>query len=98
MLTALAALEGADPPQLQRLHDAATVEAALAELQAENPELAGRLLRRIATAVEARSMAYLAHHGQNGISAGAVLFDRSRRVCALGSEGEALFRLFGGSF
>jgi cobalt-precorrin-5B (C1)-methyltransferase len=98
VLTALAALEGADPSQLQRLHGATTVEAALAELQGEDPELAGRLLRRIATAVEARSTAYLARHGQNGISVGAVLFDRSRRVCALGPEGEALFRRFGGSF
>jgi cobalt-precorrin-5B (C1)-methyltransferase len=98
VLTALAALEGADPGQLRKLHGAATVEAALAELQGENPELAGRLLRRIATAVEARSTAYLNRHGQTGISIGAVLFDRSRRVCALGPEGEALFGRFGGSF
>jgi cobalt-precorrin-5B (C1)-methyltransferase len=98
VLTALAALEGADLPQLRRLHAAATVEAGLAELQGESPELASRLLRRIATAVEGRSMAYLARHGHSTISVGAVLFDRSRRVCAWGPEGEVLFGRFGGAF
>lgn len=97
VLTALAALEGLVGAPLQRLHDAATVEAALAELQRADAPLAERLRRRIATAVEVRSSAYLARHGPADTRIGAVLFDRSRRVCACGPVGERLFSRFGGS-
>ncbi len=97
VLTALAALEGLVGAPLQRLHEAATVEAALAELQRADAPLAERLRRRIATAVEVRSSAYLARHGPADTRIGAVLFDRSRRVCACGPVGERLFSRFGGS-
>ncbi|MEY3735590.1 MAG: hypothetical protein RLZZ624_649 [Cyanobacteriota bacterium] len=95
VLTALAALEGLSGEALQRLHQAATVEAALQGLEAENPELAMRLLRRLAAAIESRSQAYLARHGQERMAVGAALFDRSRslRVCGpLGADHWARFR------
>ncbi|MEB3185470.1 MAG: cobalt-precorrin-5B (C(1))-methyltransferase CbiD [Cyanobacteriota bacterium] len=97
VLTALAALEGLAGAGLQRLHGAPTVEAALAALQERDGALAERLRRQIATAVEVRSAAYLARYGQCDTSVGAVLFDRARRVCALGPAGEGLFSRFGGS-
>ncbi|EDY38367.1 cobalamin biosynthesis protein CbiD [Cyanobium sp. PCC 7001] len=90
VLTALAALEGLSGPALEALHQAATVEAALAGLQRRDAALAGRLRCRIAAAIEERSGAYLARYGQEGMAVGAVLFDRSRRICAQGPKGGAL--------
>lgn len=87
VLTALAALEGLQGEALQRLHEAATVEAALLGLEAENPELARRLLRRLAAAIESRSQAYLARHGQERMAVGAALFDRSRALRVCGPRG-----------
>lgn len=95
VLTALAALEGLSGEALQRLHGAATVEEALSGLEREDPALAARLLQRVAAAIESRSQAYLARHGQEGLAVGAVLFDRSRvvRVCGpVGSGQWAAFR------
>ena len=99
VLTALAALEGLSGDPLKRLHGAATVEEALSGLEVEDPELARRLLLRVATAIETRSQAYLARHGQETLSVGAVLFDRSRavRVCGpVGSGQWAAFRTSAG--
>jgi len=90
VLTALAALEGLAGERLAALHGAATVEAALADLQAADPELAGRLRRRLAATIEARTAAYLARHGTSPMAVGAVLFDRSRRICAQGPLGAVL--------
>jgi len=90
VLTALAALEGLAGERLAALHGAATVEEALADLQAANPELAGRLRRRLAATIEARTAAYLARHGTSPMAVGAVLFDRSRRICAQGPLGGVL--------
>lgn len=95
VLTALAALEGLSGEALQRLHQATTVEAALQGLEAENPELAVRLLRRLAAAIESRSQSYLARHGQERMAVGAALFDRSRslRVCGpVGADQWSRFR------
>jgi cobalt-precorrin-5B (C1)-methyltransferase len=97
VLTALAALEGLGGEALLALHAAPTVEAALTQLAEQQPELAGRLRQRIAASVEARSRAYLARYGQTETEIGAVLFDRARRICALGPVGDVLFRGFGGS-
>jgi cobalt-precorrin-5B (C1)-methyltransferase len=90
VLTALAALEGLCGEPLQALHRAPTVEAALQGLEAGDPLLAGRLRLRIASVIEERSAAYLSRHGQVGMVVGAVLFDRSREVCARGPIGAAL--------
>ena len=90
VLTAFAALEGLAGPPLRALHSAATVEAALAELEAADSALAQRLRDRLAAAVESRSASYLARHGGGSLAVGAVLFDRSRRICAAGPIGGPL--------
>ena len=90
VLTAFAALEGLAGPPLRALHGAATVEAALAELEAADSALAQRLRNRLAAAVESRSAAYLARHGGGSLAVGAVLFERSRRICAAGPIGGPL--------
>ncbi len=90
VLTAFAALEGLVGPPLRALHGAATVEAALAELEAADSALAQRLRDRLAAAVESRSASYLARHGGGSLAVGAVLFDRSRRICAAGPIGGPL--------
>ncbi len=90
VLTALAALEGLTGPPLQALFGAATVEAALAQLQAADPGLAERLRTRLAATIEQRAAAYLARHGVGPMAIGAVLFDRGRQVCAQGPVGGEL--------
>jgi cobalt-precorrin-5B (C1)-methyltransferase len=90
VLTSLAALEGLTGPPLEALFAAATVEAALAQLQAADPGLAERLRARLAATIEQRSAAYLARHGAGPMAIGAVLFDRGRQVCALGPVGGGL--------
>jgi cobalt-precorrin-5B (C1)-methyltransferase len=89
VLTALAALEGVAGPPLEALHGAPTVEAALAGLHDHNPALATRLRQRVAAAIERRAAQYVERHGVDSASlaVGAVLFDRSRRVCASGPLG-----------
>jgi cobalt-precorrin-5B (C1)-methyltransferase len=90
VLTALAALEGLSGAPLAALHGAATVEQALAELEARDGSFAERLRARLAATVELRSAGYLARYGHTTVTVGAVLFDRSRQVCARGPRGEAL--------
>ncbi|MBM5794140.1 MAG: cobalt-precorrin-5B (C(1))-methyltransferase [Cyanobacteria bacterium K_DeepCast_0m_m1_088] len=90
VLTALAALEGVQGEALLALHQAPTVEQALADLQRSDPRAAQRLRRRLAAAVEQRASAYLARYGQHQIQIGAVLFDRARNICAQGPLGQAL--------
>ena len=90
VLTALAALEGLTGPPLEALFAAATVEAALAQLQAADPQLVERLRARLAATIEQRATAYLARHGAGPMAIGAVLFDRGRQVCALGPVGRGL--------
>ncbi len=94
VLTALAALEGLSGEPLAALHAAPTVEQALAELAERDASLAQRLRDRMAAAVEQRSATYVARHGHSGLAIGAVLFDRSRRLCALGPVGATLFNQF----
>ena len=97
LLTAFAALEGLGGPALVRLHGAATVEAALAELQAADPALCERLRQRLAAAIEGRSLAYLERHGAPSLQLGAVLFDRQRQICARGPIGAVLLSQLGGA-
>jgi cobalt-precorrin-5B (C1)-methyltransferase len=92
VITAFAALEGLTGESLAALHAAPTVEAALAGLEAADPALAQRLRDRLAAAVETRSAAYLARHGGVGLVVGAVLFDRGRRVRAVGPVGGPLLQ------
>jgi cobalt-precorrin-5B (C1)-methyltransferase len=92
VITAFAALEGLTGESLAALHAAPTVEAALAGLEAADPALAQGLRDRLAAAVETRSAAYLARHGGVGLVVGAVLFDRGRRVRAVGPVGGPLLQ------
>ncbi|WP_254994546.1 cobalt-precorrin-5B (C(1))-methyltransferase CbiD [Cyanobium sp. Aljojuca 7D2] len=87
VLTALAALAGLGGEALQALHDAPTVEAALAELAQRDRPRADQLRQRIAAAVEQRSQRYLVRYGQEAMAVGAVLFDRSRQICGQGPVG-----------
>lgn len=87
VLTALAALGGLDGEALQALYDAPTVETALAELALRDGSRAQQLRQTIAAAVEERSRRYLARYGQEAMAVGAVLFDRSRQICAQGPVG-----------
>ncbi|WP_255000549.1 cobalt-precorrin-5B (C(1))-methyltransferase CbiD [Cyanobium sp. Alchichica 3B3-8F6] len=87
VLTALAALAGLGGEALQALHDAPTVEAALAEVAQRDRPRADQLRQRIAAAVEQRSQRYLARYGQESMAVGAVLFDRSRQICGQGPVG-----------
>jgi len=91
----LAALEGLSGDALRQLHRSATVEAALSGLEATDAGLADRLRQRIAAAIEERSGAYLARHGQHGMAVGAVLFDRARRIRAGGPVGGPLLEALG---
>ena len=87
VLTALAALQGLGGEALQALHDAPTVEAALAELAQGDGPRADQLRQRIAAEVEQRSRRYLARYGQESMAVGAVLFDRARQICGQGPDG-----------
>jgi cobalt-precorrin-5B (C1)-methyltransferase len=90
ILTAHAALEGLSGEALRNLHDAPTVEAALAGLQQGNPALAERLRQRLVTAIESRTSDYLRRHGAGVAMLGAALFDRDRRLSAVGPQGRLL--------
>ena len=92
ILTAHAALEGLSGEALRQLHAASTVEAAFGDLERHDAAVAERLRRRLAAAVEARSLAYLERHAAAGPVVGAVLFDRGRRIRACGPVGELLLR------
>ena len=92
VLTCQGALQGLPPEQLQGLATAASVEEALQRLAAWDADAAGALRHRVAAAVERRSRAYLARHGQHDLQVGAVLFDRSRQICAMGPEGQTLLQ------
>ena len=94
VLTCQGALQGLPTDQLQALATAASVEEALQGLQAWDAAAAAALRQRIAAAVEQRSRAYLARHGQHDLQVGAVLFDRSRCVCASGPVGQQLLQAF----
>ena len=80
--------------QLQQLATAASVDEGLRALAAVDAAAAQALQHQVATAVEQRSAAYLARHGDRVICIGAVLFDRSRRLCAEGPSGSDLLQAF----
>ena len=90
VLTAFAALEGLSGEALAELHAAPTVEAAFARLEQVDPDLAERLRRRLAAAIESRAAAYLERHAAAGLVVGAALFDRGRRLRVCGPQGGLL--------
>jgi cobalt-precorrin-5B (C1)-methyltransferase len=94
VLTTQAALLGLPLAQLQQLATAASVEEALRELAAVDAAAAQALQHQVVTAVEQRSAAYLARHGQRAMRIGAVLFDRGRCLCAQGPCGAELLQAF----
>lgn len=96
VLTALAALEGMEREELLLLHGAATVDAALATLEARAPDRALRLRRRLAAEIEARSLEYLRRHQASGPRLGVALFDRSRRIRITGPVGSQLLQALRG--
>jgi len=96
VLTALAALEGIEREELLLLHGAATVDAALAGLEARAPDRALRLRRRLAAEIEQRCLEYLRRHQATGPSLGVALFDRSRRIRITGPVGSQLLQALRG--
>jgi cobalt-precorrin-5B (C1)-methyltransferase len=94
VLTAQAALLGLPLEQLQQLAQAASVDEALRQLAALDASAAQALQYRVASAVEQRSAAYLARHGERSMRIGAALFDRDRRLCAEGPCGAELLQAF----
>jgi len=94
VLTSQGVLQGLPAAQLQALATAASVDGALRDLAAWDREAAAALRQRVAAAVEQRSRAYLARHGQHGLEVGAVLFDRNREICASGPLGQQLLQAF----
>jgi len=97
VLTALAALEGLTGAALDALHRAPTVEAGFLQLDITDPELAARLRTRLACTIEQRVAQYLERHGAGGVAVGAALFDRSRRLCAVGPLGAHYVQGWAGS-
>jgi cobalt-precorrin-5B (C1)-methyltransferase len=97
VLTALAALEGLTGTALETLHGTPTVEEALSWLKAADPALAARLRARLTRTIERRVADYLERHGAAGPSVGAALFDRRRRLCAVGPIGANLLQAWTGS-
>ncbi|MFZ4566817.1 MAG: cobalt-precorrin-5B (C(1))-methyltransferase CbiD [Prochlorococcaceae cyanobacterium] len=91
VLTALAALEGLQNGALERLFSAPTVDEALRDLSVADPALEGRLRQRIVAAIEARSAAYIQRCTGRRLDPGVALFDRSRRLWAVGPQGVTWF-------
>ena len=80
VLTAFAALEGLTGSELEQLHSAGTVEAALSHLRHQNPDLSSRLEARLLIEVEQQAQAYVLRHSQYKPTVGVVVFDGRRQV------------------
>ena len=94
ILTAHAALEGLGGASLRALHEAPTVEAALADLERSDEAFAERLRQRLASSIESRTRDYLHRHGVENTAVGAALFDRSRSLRSIGPVGTELLSIF----
>ena len=90
VLVALAVDLALPQAQLQQLRRAASVEAALNDLDAHDSVLADALRQALASAVEQRGHAYLQRYGDWSLQLGAALFDRSRQRRWAGPAGAAL--------
>jgi cobalt-precorrin-5B (C1)-methyltransferase len=91
VLTALAALEGLQGEGLRQLWEAATVDQALAQLEARDPQLAERLRHRIVCQIETRCAAYLKETAGSNLKPGAALFNRARKLWAVGPMAQPWF-------
>jgi len=91
VLTALAALEGLQGEPLQALYRGATVESATDQLRQSDPELEQRLRGRITAAIESRAAASVQATTGVNLKPGVALFDRSRRLWAVGDQGRSWF-------
>ena len=95
ILAAQAVHHGCSLKQIRLLLEAASVDQALSALAADDAGLAAGLQQRLADVIEQRSRAYLAkHHHDPALQLGAVLFDRSRSICARGPVGAELLEGF----
>ena len=90
VLTAFAALEGVTGSELEQLHRAPTVEAALNTLRLNNPGLSSRLEARLLMEAERQARAYVARHGEHVPEVGVVVFDGHRQVRGAGPHGQRL--------
>ena len=95
VLVALAVDLALPQPQLQQLRTAASVEAALTDLEAHDPVKADALRQAMATAVERRGRDYVQRYGDWPLRVGAVLFDRSRQRRWAGPAGVAVLQQWG---
>jgi len=94
ILAAQAAQHGCSLEQIRLLLEAASVDQAIAALAERDSALATGLQQRLAAVIEQRAGAYLAKHHDAAPQLGAVLFDRSRSICACGPVGAALLEGF----
>ena len=97
VLTAFAALEGVMGADLEQLHRAPTVEAALNQLRHSHPDLCSRLEARLLMEAERQAQAYVARHGEHVPEVGVVVFDGQRQVRGAGPHGRRLLNTLGSS-
>ncbi|MCY3537008.1 MAG: cobalt-precorrin-5B (C(1))-methyltransferase CbiD [Cyanobacteria bacterium MAG IRC3_bin_20] len=90
VLTAFAGLEGVTGSELEQLHRAPTVEAALNHLRHSNPHLSSRLEARLLAEAEQQARAYVARHSECIPAVGVVVFDGHRQVRGAGPHGRCL--------
>ncbi|MCY4359643.1 MAG: cobalt-precorrin-5B (C(1))-methyltransferase CbiD [Cyanobacteria bacterium MAG APA_bin_95] len=90
VLTAFAALEGLTGSDLEQLHSAPTVEAALNHLRRHKPGLSSRLEARLLAEAERQARAYVARHSEHVPDVGVVIFDGRRQVRGAGPHGQRL--------
>ncbi len=89
VLAAIALQQGLSVELIQNLLGAASMEAALQELQQHHSGKADQVWQAIAKAVEVRSEAYLKRYGTWSMRVGAALFDRQRQMRWTGFTGRS---------
>lgn len=94
ILAAQAVQHGCSLNQIRLLLQAASVDQAIADLAEGDAGLAAGLQQRLAAVIEQRARSYLAKHHDADLQLGAVLFDRSRTLCARGPIGAELLECF----
>jgi len=92
VLTAFAALEGLTGPDLEQVHQAPTVDAALNQLRHNKPDLSRRLEALLLKAVEQQAQAYVARHSDHVPEVGVVVFDGHRQLRGCGPAGQILLK------
>lgn len=95
ILTSLAVREELPFDLIKSIGASLSVEAAVLALEAYDQALAQKLLFRVASEVEQRSLFYLSRHGQWPMKIGAALFDRRRQLRWAGPLGIQQLDSFG---